>query len=82
MRGKLIDFLEINLSIKKFKTFEDAERALWVFNPDEIYYKKILKLFDNRLYLKVNKTPCGIFKYKTFEDAEKDKIKWLSNKNH
>ena len=70
------------MTVKKYKTFEDAEKDLWVLTPDKRYYKKILKLFDNRLFSKINKCPKGIFKYKTFEDAEKDKLKWLTSKNH
>jgi len=69
------------LSIKKFKTFEEAEKELWIKKPDEAYFKKIFTLFDDRLYINVVNPPIGIFKYKTFEEAEKDKIQWQNRQN-
>ena len=71
------------MSIKKYKTFEEAEKDLWVLNPDEKYYKKIRELFEfYSEILKNRNIPRGIFKYKTFEEAEKDKFKWnLTNTN-
>ena len=41
----------IQMAIQKFKDFQEAERALWCFYPDEEYYKRVVKLWDlaNRL---------------------------------
>ncbi len=68
------------MPVKKYKTFEEAEKDLWVINPDEDYYKKAFEFIDSGLkLLKSRKIPKGVFKYKTFEEAEKDAFKWITN---
>lgn len=59
--------------IKKFKTFEEARRDLWEMNPDENYYKRLTKFYELASMLKKRKLPRGIFKFKTFEEAQKHK---------
>ena len=65
------------MSLQKFKTFEDAEKALWIFNPNKEYYRQISDLFATIGKLCPLKFPNGIFKYKTFEEAEKQSNEWL-----
>lgn len=59
------------MPVKKFKTFDEAEQDLWCMNPDEEYYKRVIKIFDTakKLY-KPNYKP-GVYKFKTFEEAQK-----------
>lgn len=33
------------MPVYKYKTFEEADQALWNFNPDENYYYQIHQLF-------------------------------------
>jgi hypothetical protein len=33
------------MSVKKFVSFEDARKELWIFNPDEKYYEHLKDLF-------------------------------------
>lgn len=33
------------MTIQKFKSFEEAERVLWNFNPDEEYIKQVSAFF-------------------------------------
>ena len=65
------------MSLQKFKSFEDAERALWCFTPDEKYFKQLKELFNLANRLCPPNFPRGVFKYRTLEDASKDKEKWL-----
>lgn len=63
------------MTIQKFKTFEESEKALWNFNPDKEYYDKVRAFY--KLFFRLNKFsyPKGIFKFKTFEEAEEHKMK-------
>lgn len=65
------------MTIQKFKSFEEAERALWNFNPDEEYFKQVSAFF--LIFSKLNKFnyPKGIYKFKTFEEAEEHKQKMI-----
>jgi hypothetical protein len=65
------------MSIQKFKTFEEAEKALWCKEPDENYYKRINNLFELAYRLNPPNYPRGIFKYKTLEEANKQKEEWI-----
>jgi hypothetical protein len=64
------------MPVQKFKTFEEADRALWCFHPDEIYYNRIRKLFRTACILYKPNYPKGVHKYKTFTDAQSDIDKW------
>jgi len=65
------------MPVKKYKTFEEAERDLWVLNPDEEYYKRLKSFLCFSLMINVKKFPRGIYKYKTFEEAEKHRFETL-----
>jgi hypothetical protein len=65
------------MPIQKFKTFEEAQRALWCFNPDENYYRNVRELFKLGDRLCPPDFPRGIFKYKTIEEANKQKDEWI-----
>lgn len=65
------------MGIQKFKTFEEAERALWCFHPDKEYYKRVAELWKLANYLCPPNFPRGIFKYRTIEEANRDKEKWI-----
>lgn len=57
------------MSVLKFKSFEEAERALWHFNPDQEYYEKIGELWDFADGLAPIRYPQGIFKFHSIEEA-------------
>ena len=62
------------MPIYKYKTFEEAERALWNFNPDERYYDRVAELWEFANELNPIQYPRGIFKFKTFEEANKHRL--------
>jgi hypothetical protein len=64
------------MTVFKYKTFEDAEQALWNFNPDERFFRKIHELFFLAEKLNPVNYPPGVFKYKTFEEAQEQRLEW------
>ena len=59
------------MGITKFKSFQEAERALWTYFPDEDYYKRIRALFELKEKLSPTKPQPGIRKYKSLDDRMK-----------
>lgn len=63
------------MPVKKYKTFQDAEMDLWNMDPDEAWIKKAFRLFR---VMRLGKRPPvkrGIARYKTIEEAEKDRAR-------
>ena len=59
------------MPVYKYKTFEEAERVLWNFNPDEAYFKKVAELWEFANKLSSFRYPKGVFKFQTIEEANK-----------
>ena len=64
------------MPVYKYKTYQEAERALWNFNPDKAYFKKIHELFIMADKMNPVIYPKGIFKYKTLDEAQKQRQQW------
>ncbi len=60
----------------RYKSFEEAERALWNFHPGNDYYQNIKNLFELATRLHKPKHPHGIFKYSTLEEANHQRFEW------
>ena len=67
---------ENKMPVYKYKTFEEADQALWNLNPDEIFFRKIHELFILAVKLNPVIYPRGVFKYKTFEEAQEQRLEW------
>ncbi|MDQ1354008.1 MAG: hypothetical protein QG657_4317 [Acidobacteriota bacterium] len=65
------------MGLQKFKTFEEAQQALWCYNPDETYFKQVRELFKLANRLCPPDFPRGVFKYRTMEEANNAKQEWL-----
>ena len=59
--------------VKKFRTLEEAERDLWVMEPDEGYYWRVLRLLDA---FPRRPAPRGIFRYRSLEEAQRERERW------
>jgi hypothetical protein len=58
------------MPIQKFKTLEEADKAISItYHPDEAYFKRIKALHDFANRLNHITWPKGIFKFKTIEEA-------------
>jgi hypothetical protein len=64
------------MPIYKYKTFEEAERALWNFHPDETYFRKVADLWSFANRLSPISYPTGIFKFRSLEEANKHGDQW------
>jgi hypothetical protein len=60
------------MSIEKFKTFETAKRALWCFEPDAEYYRRIAAHFKLARKLCSVDSPKGVFKYRSISAAKRN----------
>jgi hypothetical protein len=59
------------MPVFKYKTFDDADKALWNFHPDEAYYKQVAALWRFANKLSPITYPRGIFKFRNIEEANK-----------
>jgi hypothetical protein len=60
------------MPLYKFKTFDEARRALWNSNPDAEYYARLRRFYAIADSLHVRKIKRGIQCYKTIEEAQED----------
>jgi len=59
------------MPVYRFKSFEKARRALWVFEPDAEYYKRVEEFLETAYNLAKPVYPKGIFKYKSIDDPQR-----------
>jgi len=59
------------MPIEKFKSFKAARQALWCFEPDAEYYRKIAQHFNLGQKLCPRYSPKGVFKYHSVSEADK-----------
>ena len=65
------------VSIEKFKTPDEATKALWCFKPDVKYFRQLRKFWKMANRFCPPNFPKGVFKYKTIEEAGKEKEIWI-----
>ena len=64
------------MPVYKYRTFDDAKKSQWVFNTDAAYFNSVRELFKIAYRLNPVKYPKGIFLYKTFEEANEQRLQW------
>ena len=57
------------MPVYRFKSFEEAERAMWTFDPDAGYYERVRQLFDIAAHLSPLKCRRGVFKFRSTGEA-------------
>jgi len=65
------------VAVYKYKSFADAERALWDFRPGIEYYKRLARYFMLTEKICPPSFPRGIYKYKSFEEAQQQRMEWI-----
>ena len=65
------------MPVYKYKSLKEAHEALLVKNPDENYYKMLSGFYEIFGKLFTKRFPHGVYKFKTIEEAQKQKEKWI-----
>lgn len=60
------------MTIQKFNSFEEAERALWDFNPQTEYYRRVAGLYEIAFRISPPQCRRGIIKFRSIEDANRN----------
>ncbi len=64
------------MPIYKYNSFEEAERALWNFLPNEAYFHRVAELWEFANKLAPMSYPKGIFRYRNIEEANRQSNEW------
>lgn len=64
------------MPVYKYKTFDEARKALWNFNPNAAYFKQVSELWNLANKLCPMTYPKGVFKYKSINEANEQRRKW------
>jgi len=65
------------MSVKKFKSYQEAKEDLFVLEPGKDYALFLFEFFELQGKLFTKKFPHGVFKFRSFEEAQKQKEDWL-----
>lgn len=57
------------MPVKKYSSFDDARRDLWVLHPDANYYRKLREFYAFALRFHKLHAPNKLFKFKNIEEA-------------
>lgn len=60
----------------RFRTFEDAERALHVRERGPDLWKRIASLWEFSARLSPPRYPAGLYRYRTLDDAQRERQRW------
>ncbi len=60
------------MPVYKFKSFEEAEQALWNFSPDDRYFHRLRNLFHLAAHFRPISWRKGVRKYRNIEEANQD----------
>jgi hypothetical protein len=61
------------MPVYTFKSFKDAEKALWNYNPDSDYYRMVSDIFELGFRLAPLQCRRGVFGLSNFDEMEKFK---------
>ncbi len=63
------------MPLYKFKTHDEARRALWCKNPDSAYYERVRALFDAAWKFGAFSCEKGVRCFKTLKEAQEALLK-------
>jgi hypothetical protein len=67
--------------VRKFRSIEEmdaASRDLWSDRLDEAYFDRLRRLWRRSVRLDPRTFPKGVIKYRSLDEAQADRDRWLS----
>ncbi len=68
------------MPLQRFRTFEEARRALWVDTGDPRLVARIRSLWEFSAHLVPLEIPRGIRKFRTIEEANQERDRWTERR--
>ena len=64
------------MPVIKYRSFEEAQKAMWCFWPTREYYRKLADLFEfsNQIFSHFQRPLPGILKYKSLDQSGRRSI--------
>lgn len=62
------------MPVYRYLTHEAAQKALWHTETDHQYFQQVRSLFDLAARLNTFRAKRGVFKYRTFEEAFRQRM--------
>ncbi|MEI6206668.1 MAG: hypothetical protein WCP20_07795 [Desulfuromonadales bacterium] len=59
------------MGVTRYRTFEEAEQALWNFAPDAAYYEQVRAMFDLAERLRDHSFKPGLTKFRSIADKDR-----------
>lgn len=69
------------LPLQKFRSLKEAEQALWCDHPDDAYLDRLERWWSIVDQLSPRSYPPGVRKYRSLEEADRDRQKWLQRQS-
>jgi hypothetical protein len=66
--------------LQRFRTFEDARRALWVDPDDPALFARIRRVWRFSARLLDRRIPRGVRRFSTIEAANAERERWIGDR--
>jgi len=61
------------MTVKKFRSFDEASTDLWIMEPNDAYYEKVRMFLDAWSQMLVQPTFRSLTKFRSVQEAERNK---------
>jgi hypothetical protein len=78
--GKSSECRTSSMPIQKFRSFEDARRALWVSSQQHHLIARIKSLWAFSTRLVPRQIPRGVRKFRSIEAANRERDQWVTQR--
>jgi hypothetical protein len=66
------------MPIQRFRTHDDARRALWCDSEDPELHRRIARLWATGVRLAPLRIPRGLRKFRSIEEANREREEWVT----